>query len=168
MYDILALVLPLFGLIFLGFFVARITLQPLEALGWMSTFIIYLALPALFIQLLAKTPIEQLSEGGYVFGSVFATFLIFAVMFVGSVIRTRGETAESTIKGLAAAYGNVGYMGPGLTIIVLGEQAAVPVALILCFENIMHFTLTRSSCRFPEARAPRLWRPQPRCCARSC
>jgi predicted permease len=32
-------------------------------------------------------------------------------------------------------------MGPGLAILALGEQAAVPVALIFCFENIMHFTV---------------------------
>ena len=41
MYDVFGLVLPFFGLIFLGFFVARLTRQPLEALGWMNTFIIY-------------------------------------------------------------------------------------------------------------------------------
>ena len=54
--------------------VARITRQPLEALGWMTTFIIYVALPALFFQLLAKTPIEQLTEWSFIFGSVFSTF----------------------------------------------------------------------------------------------
>ena len=59
MYDVIGLVLPFFGLIFLGFLVARLTRQPVEALGWMNTFIIYVALPALFFQLLAKTPIER-------------------------------------------------------------------------------------------------------------
>lgn len=53
MSDIVGLVLPFFGLIFIGFLVARITRQPLEALGWMNTFIVYVALPALFFQLLA-------------------------------------------------------------------------------------------------------------------
>ena len=77
MTDVIGLVLPFFGLIFLGFAVARITRQPLEALGWMNTFIIYVALPALFFQLLAKTPIERLTEWSYIFGSVFSTFVIF-------------------------------------------------------------------------------------------
>src|SRR5690606_13029844 len=56
MTDVIGLVLPFFGLIFIGFAVARITRQPLDALGWMNTFVIYVALPALFFQLLAKTP----------------------------------------------------------------------------------------------------------------
>lgn len=140
MSDIAGLVLPFFGLIFIGFAVARITRQPVDALGWMNTFVIYVALPALFFQLLAKTPFEDLTEWGFIFGSVFSTFLIFLAMFVASLVMA-GGIAESTIKGLAAAYGNIGYMGPGLAVLAFGEQAAVPVALIFCFENVMHFTI---------------------------
>lgn len=141
MSDVIGLVLPFFGLIFVGYVVARITRQPLEALGWMTTFIVYVALPALFFQLLAKTPFEQLTEWGYIVGAVSATFIVFSIMFTASFIVGRGEIAESTIKGLAAAYGNIGYMGPGLALLAFGEEAAVPVALIFCFENIMHFTI---------------------------
>jgi len=141
MYDVIGLVLPFFGLIFLGFVVARLTRQPIEALGWMNTFILYVALPALFFQLLAKTPVAELTEWRYIFGCVFSTYVIFSLMFVASVIASRGEIAQSTIKALAAAYGNIGYMGPGLALLAFGEQAAVPVALIFCFENILHFTI---------------------------
>lgn len=141
MSNIIGLVLPFFGMIFLGYAVARITRQPVEALGWMNTFIIYVALPALFFQLLSKTPIEKLTEFTFIFGSVFATFLVFALMFVISVISSRGEVAESTVKGLAAAYGNIGFMGPGIALLAFGEAAAVPVALIFCVENMMHFAI---------------------------
>ena len=141
MSEVIALVLPFFGLIFAGFAVARITRQPLEALGWMNTFIIYIALPALFFQLLAKTPIEQLTEVSYIFGAVVSTYIVFSIMFVTSALISGGEVAESTIKGLAAAYGNIGYMGPGIALLAFGEEAAVPVALIFCFENIMHFAI---------------------------
>jgi len=144
MADIIGLVIPFFGLIFLGFGVARITRQPVEALGWMNTFIIYVSLPALFFQLLSKTPFEKLSEGTYIFGSVFSTYIIFSIMFVIAVIRSGGEIAESTIKALAAAYGNIGYMGPGIALLAFGEHAAVPVALIFCFENVMHFAIAPS------------------------
>ncbi|RUZ46610.1 AEC family transporter, partial [Mesorhizobium sp. M7A.F.Ca.US.007.01.1.1] len=66
MSDVIGLVLPFFGLIFVGFLVARITRQPLDALGWMNTFIVYVALPALFFQLLAKTPFEDLTEWRFI------------------------------------------------------------------------------------------------------
>ncbi|MBO6719815.1 MAG: AEC family transporter [Rhizobiaceae bacterium] len=141
MSDIIGLVLPFFGMIFLGYAVARITRQPVEALGWMNTFVIYVALPAMFFQLLAKTPIEKLTEFTFIFGAVFSTFVIFAIMFAISVFTSRGEIAESTVKGLGSAYGNIGYMGPGLALLAFGEAAAVPVALIFCFENMMHFAI---------------------------
>ena len=141
MSDVVGLVLPFFGLIFLGFFVARITRQPVEALGWMNTFIVYVALPALFFQLLARTPIEQLTEWTFILGVVASTYFIFALMFAGSMLLERSNIAESTIKGLAAAYGNIGYMGPGIALLVFGPEAAVPVALIFCFENILHFAV---------------------------
>ena len=141
MSDVIGLVLPFFGLIFMGFLVARITRQPLEALGWMNTFIVYVALPALFFQLLAKTPFERLTEWSFIFGAVLSTYTIFSLMFAWSALTSRGEIAQSTIKALAAAYGNIGYMGPGLALLAFGEEAAVPVALIFCFENIMHFAV---------------------------
>lgn len=141
MADIIGLVLPFFGMIFLGALVARLTRQPLEALGWMNTFIVYVALPALFFQLIARTPVSQLTEWRYIFGVVLSTYIVFSLMFVASVLFSRGEIAQSTIKGLAAAYGNIGYMGPGLALLAFGPEAAVPVALIFCFENVMHFAI---------------------------
>jgi malonate transporter and related proteins len=141
MAGVFSLVFPFFGLILLGYLAARATKQPVEALGWMTTFIIYVALPALFYQLLSKTPLEQLTAWSYVGGSVLSTFVIFTVMFAIAVVLSGGNVAESTIKGLAAAYGNIGYMGPGIALLAFGEKAAVPVAIIFCFENIMHFTV---------------------------
>ena len=141
MSDVIGLVLPFFGLIFLGFFVARITPQPVEALGWMNTFIIYVALPALFFQLLARTPFERLTEWTFILGAVLSTYTMFLIMFAGSMLFAGRNIAEATIKGLAASYGNIGYMGPGLALLVFGPEAAVPVALIFCFENIIHFAV---------------------------
>lgn len=139
MADILGLLLPFFGMIFIGALAARIVRLPIEALGWMNVFVIYIALPALFFVLLSRTPAEDLTEWRYIAGSLTATFIVFCLMFAGSLVASRGNIPESTIKGLAASYGNIGYMGPGLALLVFGPEAAVPVALIVAFENVMHF-----------------------------
>jgi malonate transporter and related proteins len=141
MLDVFNLVIPFFGLIFLGFIVAKFASQPVEALGWMNLFIIYVALPALFFKLISETPIEQLASWRFVLTTTLSTFLIFLLMFALAMRLTRGNIAESTIQGLAAAYGNIGYMGPGLALLALGSAASVPVALIFCFENALHFTV---------------------------
>jgi malonate transporter and related proteins len=141
MAEVTGLVLPFFGLILLGYITARIVRQPQEALGWFNTFIIYLALPALFIKLLSQTPVEELARWDFVLTNVAATFAIFASIFAIGVFLRRSGIADATIQGFAGSYGNIGYMCPGLAILAFGERAAVPVALIMCFETIMHFTL---------------------------
>ena len=139
MSEILGLVLPFFGMIFAGFVAARVTRQPVEALGWMNVFIVYVALPALFFQLLSRTPFEQLTEWRYILGSLVATYTIFVVMFLGARLVQGDGIAVATVKAFGACYGNIGYMGPGIALLVLGEEAAVPVALIVCIENAVHF-----------------------------
>jgi len=139
MADIVGLLLPFFGLIVIGYIAARITKQPAEALGWLNTFIIYAALPALFFKLVSQTPIEQLTRADFVVTDIAATYLIFLLLFLIGRFLRRNSLADSTIQAFAGAYGNIGYMGPGLALLALGERAAVPVALIVCFENALHF-----------------------------
>lgn len=139
MADIVALVLPFFGLILIGYVVARVKQLPADALGWLNVFIIYVALPALFFKLVSRTPIEDLAQIDFIAADLVGTYLIFALAFlIGRYIR-RNRFDESVIQGFAGAYGNIGYMGPGLALLALGEAAAVPVALVVCFENALHF-----------------------------
>ena len=141
MIDVLNLALPFFGLIFIGFACGKLKQIPDTALAWMNFFIVYVALPALFYRILAQTPLQQLARIDFVFATTLATFWAFTISFaVGMAIR-RGDIAESTIAGLAGGYGNIGYMGPGLALATLGARAAVPVALIFCFDNIVLFTM---------------------------
>ena len=144
MVDVLNLALPFFGLIFIGFACGRIKQIPDTALAWMDFFIVYVALPALFYRILAQTPLEKLSQVDFIFATTLATFWAFSISFaIGMVIR-KGNIAESTIAGLAGGYGNIGYMGPGLALATLGQHAAVPVALIFCFDTLLLFTLVPS------------------------
>lgn len=141
MADVVALLLPFFGLILIGYVAARATGQPLEALGWLNTFIIYAALPALFFKLVSRTPIEELTRIDFILGEIAAVYLVFAVAFLVGYLLRRNSFEDCTIQSFTAAYGNIGYMGPGLALLAFGEKAAVPVALIVCLENAAHFIM---------------------------
>jgi hypothetical protein len=140
MIDILNLALPYFGLIFLGYACGRLQDIPDRGLAWMDFFIVYMALPALFYRILAETPFEQLNNVPFIVTTTLATFLVLALSFFVA-LAIRRDLAQSTIAALAGAYGNIGYMGPGLALATLGAQAAAPVALIFCFETLLFFTL---------------------------
>ncbi len=139
MGAIAALLIPFFGLIVIGYVAARITKQPAEALGWLNTFIIYAALPALFFKLVSRTPLEELTRIDFIAADLASTYSIFVLILVVGRWLRGNSMADCTIQGFAGAYGNIGYMGPGLALLAFGEAAAVPVALVVCFENAMHF-----------------------------
>ncbi len=140
MLDVLNLALPYFGLIFLGLLCGKLKQIPETGLAWMNFFLIYVSLPCLFYRVLAQTPLEQLNNPRFIVGTTLATATMFALSFaVGWLFRR--HMAEATIAGLSGAYGNIGYMGPGLALATLGPAANVPVALIFCFDTLVLFAL---------------------------
>lgn len=141
MAEISSLVLPFFGLILLGYVAARWRKLDEQALGWLNIFIIYIALPALFFKIIGKTPLEELARFDFILTSLAATYTIFALVFVLGRFGTGSTTGEATVQGLAGAYGNIGYLGPGIALAAFGEAAALPLALIFAFENMVHFSV---------------------------
>ncbi|MGK0231706.1 MAG: malonate transporter [Gammaproteobacteria bacterium] len=141
MFQVAGLVIPLFGLILLGFIAGKIKRIPVEGLAWLNFFIVYIALPALFFTLLSKTPVSEFANTKFLLNTTLGTFLIFTLCFFIAKAFRKADTPTATIQGFTGAYGNIGYLGPPLAIAAFGPQAGVPVALIICLDNTMHFTL---------------------------
>jgi Predicted permeases len=142
MTAVLTLAMPFFGLIFLGFASGRIAKIPRSGLAWLDFYLVYVALPALFYDLMSKTPIGELANGAFIMATTFSTYAAFAISFAVGTMVGRGDLRLATIQGLVGSYANVGYMGPGLTLATLGTAAAAPTALIFCFDVALAFTLT--------------------------
>ena len=141
MIEILNLALPFFGLIFIGFLCGKLKKLPDEGLAWMNFYILYVSLPALFFRILSKTPFEQLAQLDFIKATTLATAGAFTIALTIGLVLRRGKLGEATLAGVAGGFGNVGYMGPALALATLGQAAAVPVALIFCFDALLIFTL---------------------------
>ncbi|MDQ0315929.1 AEC family transporter [Amorphus orientalis] len=141
MQDVLSLAFPFFGLIFLGYGAGKISKLPADGLAWLNFFVIYLALPALFFQLLSETPIEQIGSWSFIASTTLVTFVMFVLAFAVGIARSRGDVPVATIQGIIGSYSNVGYLGPGLTLAALGPAATVPTALIFCFDSALLFII---------------------------
>ena len=113
--------------------------MPADGLSWINLFVFYLALPAWFFQLVAEAGNPGAIPWSFVTITVFGTYCTFAIAFSIAALANRGNVPISTIQGLVGSCANSGYMGPGLAIAAFGPEATVPVALIFCFENIVHF-----------------------------
>src|ERR1700692_4036566 len=141
MADILNLALPYFGLIFIGFACGKAKGLPESGLAWMNFFLLYVSLPALLFGIMSKTPFAELNNPPFLIATTCGTMSAFVLaMVLGRVI---GELSlrKATIAGLSGAYGNIGYMGPGLALAVLGTKAAAPTALIFCWASIFLFSI---------------------------
>ncbi|GGE45813.1 putative malonate transporter [Agaricicola taiwanensis] len=141
MSSVISLVLPFFGLIFLGYICAKIVRIPEAGLEWMNFFIIYLALPALFFYLIGETPVADLANWRFVAATTCSTALAFMASLAIGLAASRRHIPEAAVQAAAGSYSNIGYMGPGVTLAVLGAGATAPTALIFCFDNALIFTL---------------------------
>lgn len=141
MIDILNLALPYFGLIFIGFACGKAKNLPESGLAWMNFFLLYVSLPALLFGIMSRTPFSELNNPPFLIATTLGTAAAFALaMMVGRL--AGGLTfRESALAGLAGAYGNIGYMGPGLAFAVVGAKAAAPTALIFCCDSIFLFSI---------------------------
>src|SRR5215510_6355974 len=140
MIDVLNLSLPYFGLILIGFACGKFRKLPETGLAWLNFFLLYVSLPALFFRILAKTPFEELNNPPFMIATTCATALAFAIAGIFA-LTIRRRPREAVMAGLAGSYGNIGYMGPGLALATFGPQAAVPVALIFCFDSVFQFSI---------------------------
>jgi malonate transporter len=141
MVDILNLALPYFGLIFIGFACGKAKGLPESGLAWMNFFLLYVSLPALLFGIMSKTPFEELNNPPFLVATTLGTASAFALaLFAGRLIG-RLSFREATLAGLCGGYGNIGYMGPGLALAVLGAKAAAPTALIFCCDSIFLFSI---------------------------
>lgn len=126
---ILEAVLPLFALILAGYLAGRRRLLGPAATDSLNGFVVWMALPALLFQVMAQISWEVIRQPGYVAASAIGMALIFGISYL--LDRRAGRRlADTSLSGLAAAYGNAGYMGIPLCVMVLGE-ASLPAVIIM-------------------------------------
>ncbi|MFG1371354.1 AEC family transporter [Xanthobacter oligotrophicus] len=141
MSDLFGLAFPFFGLIFLGYFCGWRVRLPESGLAWLTFFVIYVALPALFYRIVAQTPIHELANPAFILAVVVSTATTSLIALAIGLFFRRGHVGEAAIAVTIGAYANVGYMGPGLTLAALGQAAATPAALIFACDSLLFFTV---------------------------
>jgi len=141
MFDIINLALPYFGVVFIGFACGKWRRLPEAGLSWMNFFLLYVSLPVLMFNIIARTPFAELSNPPFLVATTLSTMLAFALALLLGKMVGRLSLREATMAGLAGGYGNIGYMGPGLALAVFGAKAAAPTALIFCCDSIFLFSI---------------------------
>jgi predicted permease len=141
MVDILNLALPYFGLIFIGFACGKAKGLPEQGLAWINFFLLYVSLPALLFGIMSKTPFAELNNPPFLIATTLGTASVSSLLWSQAGWSGDCLSAKQRWRSLAGSFGNIGYMGPGLALAVLGAKAAAPTALIFCCDAIFLFTI---------------------------
>lgn len=121
-------VLPLFALILLGYAAGRKRLLGPGAVDSLNKFVVWMALPALLFESMAKVGWEAVSQWGYIAATMLAIALCFLAAWLLGRRRPR-RLGDASIEALAASYSNAGFMGIPLCLMVFGEAGLPPVIL---------------------------------------
>lgn len=135
----LGLIAPFFLYILIGVIAQKLLRYTAEGQKWLDAFIFYVALPALLFQSVRVIPAGVASLPAFLALTTAITGLMF---FIGWILGRRNSAGDhAAVYGLSASYSNIGYMGPALTVAVLGPAAGAPAAFIFCADVLLIFSI---------------------------
>lgn len=125
MLSILLIILPVFALVFAGWFVRRIGVFGPQAATELNRFVVYLALPALLFDIVSGAKPAEIWQPEFIGAFGLGCLLVF---FLTLAIR-RKSGADAAIDALASSYANTGYIGFPLAFALFGKAAMTPTLI---------------------------------------
>ncbi len=134
MLEILGITTTFFAIIALGAFTKYIGLFDEKSSQTFSNFAFYIALPPMIITSIMANPVKGLINFDYIVRFEIATLIIFILSYTVAKFIFKLKSNENSVFALNATYSNYGYIGIPLVILLFGQKAIVPAALILVFD----------------------------------
>jgi malonate transporter len=136
MYDVVLIVAPVFGLILVGYALARFVILSEDAGKGLAEFVFTVAVPALLFRMMVTAqPAEEASPfalwGAYYFAA--GAVWIMATLVAKFVLHRPVRDAASISMG--ATFGNIVMLGIPLAIDRFGAEAATPIAIIVSISS---------------------------------
>ncbi|MCW5980906.1 MAG: AEC family transporter [Bryobacteraceae bacterium] len=158
MAAIIGILIPVFGIILLGFLTRRSGVLPPSSVEILNRFTYYFALPPLLFTLTARAPLKLFFHwpfiAAYLGGSVIT--LLAALAGGAGVFRRRG--ADLSLHALGAVFGNTAYMGIPLFVTAFGPEGALPAVVATVASNVAIFGGAIAAIEFQNRAGASAWR----------
>ncbi|MBP6898814.1 MAG: AEC family transporter [Burkholderiaceae bacterium] len=136
MQAIVAVTVPFFALVLLGWLAARRGLLPESAIPGLNAYVLYFALPCLLYRFGAGTPVLQLLNP--VVGLLWLAVAMAVVGFTIAVsLNPRVGLKDASFGALVATFPNSGFMGVPLLVALMGPAAAGPVIATVLLDMVV-------------------------------
>lgn len=135
MQILLDIIVPVFGIVFLGYGVARFGLFSEGATKGLSTFVFNFAIPALMFRTMATQDFPEDVEWGFLIAYFGGGYIAWATGLLVSKHVFKRDFATASIVGMGGAFGNTVLLGIPLILTIYGDAGALPVFLIIAFHS---------------------------------
>jgi malonate transporter and related proteins len=141
MLIVLGILLPVFGLIAIGYGMARTPLLKTEGVRGLGSFVYYVALPALLFRSTATPPPGESGSGAIIAAFFGGAVILFALGMLLARYRFGMSLSEQGVVGVNASFGNSVQMGVPLVLAAFGPAGMHAMALVIALQSIILLTL---------------------------
>ena len=137
MFDILAITVPIYVAIALGYGLTRWGVFAKTDMPAFGTFVVKVAMPALLFNALSQRSLSDILNSEYVAAYALASLitLVLSVTWALKVLKT--TRSMSACMGLGMTCSNSGFVGYPIALLSLGPIAGVSLALNMIVENLI-------------------------------
>ena len=142
MQTVLSITIPFFAIIFLGTFFKAIKYFDDNSSKILTRFALFVTLPPFIFINIIKSSNKTIFQWEFIIRFELVTIIILICSFLLSKFFFSLKSNNSSLFSLNSAYPNYGYMGIPLCILAFGENASIPISIILLIDSIVLFSFT--------------------------
>jgi malonate transporter and related proteins len=157
MQAILAVTVPFFALVLLGWLAARAGPLPESAIPGLNAYVLFFALPCMLFRFGASLPLAHLADPALL-GIYLTSALAMIAITVACTWQRPGRPdgvglKDAAFGALVAAFPNAGFMGVPLLVALFGDTAAGPVIGAIVVDLLVTSTLCLALAQAEQARS---------------
>lgn len=142
MDAVIDVIVPIFGIVVLGFGLARAGIFNASTSDGLTRFMFYVAVPAMLFQTLSTTQLPERLPWDYIIAFYCPSFIVF---FCGVTLARFGlgwPRRDQGIAAITASYSNMVMLGFPIVITAYGDAGALPLFIILALQSTLMFPTT--------------------------
>jgi len=106
----------------------------------LASFVFYFAIPVMLFRNMATTTLPETIAWGYLLSYFLGVALVFGAGMAIARLALGGRFERQAIIGFGSAFGNSVLLGIPLVLTSFGDQASLPLFLLLAFHSTVLFT----------------------------
>lgn len=138
---LLEIIVPVFGLVAIGFVAARSGFFPQSAARGLSRFVFDFAIPAMLFRTMVTTEMPRDIPWSYLISYYGAAYIAWAAGTLISAVGFKAKRAEPAVAGMTAGFSNTAMLGIPVVLTTFGERATLPLFLLIAFHSWQLFSL---------------------------